>query len=67
MHGSQSYVTCVFFQQFYSLNSLQTDEQAPLPDALDQLVHRVEAGLKVAGDFVFNCQMVSWNLNDYHS
>ncbi|CCO28893.1 Paladin [Rhizoctonia solani AG-1 IB] len=27
-----------------------TDEQAPLPDALDQLVHRVEAGLKVAGD-----------------
>ncbi|CAE6436067.1 unnamed protein product [Rhizoctonia solani] len=41
-----------------------TDEQAPLPDALDQLVHRVEAGLKVAGDLVFNCQMVSsvdWN------
>ncbi|CAE6502206.1 unnamed protein product [Rhizoctonia solani] len=41
-----------------------TDEQAPLPDALDQLVHRVEAGLKVAGDLIFNCQMVSnviWN------
>ncbi|KAF8754252.1 Inositol hexakisphosphate [Rhizoctonia solani] len=36
-----------------------TDEQAPLPDALDQLVHRVEAGLKVAGDLVFNCQMAS--------
>ncbi|CUA76059.1 Paladin [Danio rerio] [Rhizoctonia solani] len=35
-----------------------TDEQAPLPDALDQLVHRVEAGLKVAGDLVFNCQML---------
>lgn len=34
-----------------------TDEQAPLPDALDQLVHRVEAGLKVAGDLIFNCQM----------
>ncbi|KAG9104343.1 hypothetical protein FRC06_003389 [Ceratobasidium sp. 370] len=34
-----------------------TDEQAPLPDALDQLVHRVEAGLQVAGDLIFNCQM----------
>ncbi|KAG8764126.1 hypothetical protein FRC11_004614 [Ceratobasidium sp. 423] len=34
-----------------------TDEQAPLPAALDQLVHRVEAGLKVAGDLIFNCQM----------
>ncbi|QRV75009.1 paladin [Ceratobasidium sp. AG-Ba] len=34
-----------------------TDEQAPLPDALDLLVHRVEAGLKVAGDLIFNCQM----------
>lgn len=38
---------------------IKTDEQAPLPDALDQLVHRVEAGLKVAGDLIFNCQMVS--------
>ena len=35
----------------------QTDEQAPLPDALSQLLERVRSGLSVAGDFVFNCQM----------
>ncbi|KAF8802506.1 hypothetical protein BYT27DRAFT_7196707, partial [Phlegmacium glaucopus] len=34
-----------------------TDEQAPLPDALSQLLNRVRAGLLHAGDFVFNCQM----------
>ncbi|KJA26349.1 hypothetical protein HYPSUDRAFT_36651 [Hypholoma sublateritium FD-334 SS-4] len=34
-----------------------TDEQAPLPDALSQLLHRVRKGIPVAGDFVFNCQM----------
>lgn len=37
----------------------QTDEKAPLPDALSQLYERVRAGLEPgqAGDFVFNCQM----------
>ncbi|THH28320.1 hypothetical protein EUX98_g5857 [Antrodiella citrinella] len=34
-----------------------TDEQAPLPDALFQLYHRVKSNLATAGDFVFNCQM----------
>ncbi|KAF8071749.1 inositol hexakisphosphate-domain-containing protein [Lyophyllum atratum] len=34
-----------------------TDEQAPLPDALWQLLERVRAGLSQAGDFIFNCQM----------
>ncbi|KAF8150729.1 inositol hexakisphosphate-domain-containing protein [Crassisporium funariophilum] len=34
-----------------------TDEQAPLPDALAQLLTRVRSGLSQAGDFVFNCQM----------
>lgn len=34
-----------------------TDEQTPLPLALDQLVHRVEAGYRDAGDLIFNCQM----------
>ena len=38
---------------------MQTDEQAPLPDALYQLYRRVQAGLQPnqADDFVFNCQM----------
>lgn len=35
----------------------QTDEQAPLPVALSQLLERVRSGLDKAGDFVFNCQM----------
>ncbi|KAI0342721.1 hypothetical protein BDW22DRAFT_1357208 [Trametopsis cervina] len=35
-----------------------TDEQAPLPDALQQLLQRVRSGLNTgAADFVFNCQM----------
>jgi len=34
-----------------------TDEQAPLPEALSQLLHRIRSGLSHAGDFVFNCQM----------
>ncbi|KIP04476.1 hypothetical protein PHLGIDRAFT_75887 [Phlebiopsis gigantea 11061_1 CR5-6] len=34
-----------------------TDEQAPLPDALQQLLERIQLGFDVAGDFVFNCQM----------
>ncbi|KAH7925850.1 hypothetical protein BV22DRAFT_1033556 [Leucogyrophana mollusca] len=34
-----------------------TDEQAPLPDALSQLLDRVRCGYSEAGDFIFNCQM----------
>ncbi|KAI0784287.1 inositol hexakisphosphate-domain-containing protein [Abortiporus biennis] len=34
-----------------------TDEQAPLPDALSQMLHRVRSGLNTASDFIFNCQM----------
>ncbi|KII85117.1 hypothetical protein PLICRDRAFT_45241 [Plicaturopsis crispa FD-325 SS-3] len=34
-----------------------TDEQAPLPDALHQLLERVKRGYSQAGDFIFNCQM----------
>ncbi|TFK40212.1 inositol hexakisphosphate-domain-containing protein [Crucibulum laeve] len=34
-----------------------TDEQAPLPDALSQLLDRVTSGMSNAGDFIFNCQM----------
>ncbi|KAH7913592.1 inositol hexakisphosphate-domain-containing protein [Hygrophoropsis aurantiaca] len=34
-----------------------TDEQAPLPDALSQLLDRVRKGYPEAGDFIFNCQM----------
>ncbi|KAF8556228.1 hypothetical protein OG21DRAFT_1409537 [Imleria badia] len=34
-----------------------TDEQAPLPDALFQLLNRVRPGYSQAGDFIFNCQM----------
>ncbi|THH12777.1 hypothetical protein EW146_g7374 [Bondarzewia mesenterica] len=36
---------------------LQTDEQAPLPGALSQLLERVKSGYSKAGDFIFNCQM----------
>ena len=38
---------------------MQTDEQAPLPGALSQLLMRVRAGLKEGrpADFIFNCQM----------
>lgn len=34
-----------------------TDEQAPLPGALFQLLNRIRSGISEAGDFVFNCQM----------
>ncbi|KAF9000645.1 inositol hexakisphosphate-domain-containing protein [Cyathus striatus] len=34
-----------------------TDEQAPLPGALSQLLERVKGGMSDAGDFIFNCQM----------
>ncbi|KAL1753037.1 inositol hexakisphosphate-domain-containing protein [Schizophyllum commune] len=34
-----------------------TDEQAPLPQALFELLERVRSGYSEAGDFVFNCQM----------
>jgi hypothetical protein len=36
---------------------LQTDEQAPLPAALSQLLERVTSTYETAGDFIFNCQM----------
>lgn len=36
---------------------LQTDEQAPLPGALSQLLERVTSTYESAGDFIFNCQM----------
>jgi len=35
----------------------QTDEQAPLPGALSQLLERVTSTYESAGDFIFNCQM----------
>jgi hypothetical protein len=35
----------------------QTDEQAPLPVALSQLLERVQSGYASANEFVFNCQM----------
>jgi hypothetical protein len=38
-------------------NSLQTDEQAPLPGALSQLLERVTSTYDSTGDFIFNCQM----------
>jgi protein-tyrosine phosphatase len=34
-----------------------TDEQAPLPGALSQLLERVTSTYENAGDFIFNCQM----------
>ncbi|KAI0264344.1 inositol hexakisphosphate-domain-containing protein [Gloeopeniophorella convolvens] len=34
-----------------------TDEQAPLPGALSQLLDRVISSYENAGDFIFNCQM----------
>lgn len=44
---------------FYArvFDSLQTDEQAPLPGALFQLLERVTSTYESAGDFIFNCQM----------
>ena len=36
---------------------MQTDEQAPLPGALSQLLERVTSAYETAGDFIFNCQM----------
>ena len=36
---------------------MQTDEQAPLPAALSQLLERVTSSYETAGDFIFNCQM----------
>ncbi|KAF9243458.1 inositol hexakisphosphate-domain-containing protein [Melanogaster broomeanus] len=35
----------------------KTDEQAPLPDALSQLLNRIRLAYPQAGDFIFNCQM----------
>jgi Inositol hexakisphosphate len=41
----------------YTHDRFQTDEQAPLPVALAQLLERIKAGLTKADDFIFNCQM----------
>ena len=46
----------VIFDMVLMMTS-QTDEQAPLPVALAQLLERIKAGLAGAGDFIFNCQM----------
>ena len=45
------------FSMFVNLTLLQTDEQAPLPGALSQLLERVTSTYESAGDFIFNCQM----------
>src|SRR5260370_39369711 len=45
------------FSMFVNLTLLQTDEQAPLPRALSQLLERVTSTYESAGDFIFNCQM----------
>ncbi len=45
------------FSMFVNLTLLQTDEQAPLPGALSQLLERVTSTYEGAGDFIFNCQM----------
>jgi hypothetical protein len=42
---------------FREFDFLQTDEQAPLPGALSQLLERVTSAYGSAGDFIFNCQM----------
>jgi hypothetical protein len=42
---------------FRDFDYLQTDEQAPLPGALSQLLERVTSAYESAGEFVFNCQM----------
>ena len=42
---------------------IQTDEQAPLPEALSLILERATAGNEQAGDLIFNCQMgrqVAW-------
>ncbi len=41
----------------YKSDSLQTDEQAPLPGALSQLLEVVTSTYDSTGDFIFNCQM----------
>lgn len=49
----------LFRERILILSVPQTDEQAPIPDALFQLFERVASGLETddAGDFIFNCQM----------
>ena len=50
------YVESLFFYAGV-FDFLQTDEQAPLPGALSQLLERVTSTYESAGDFIFNCQM----------
>jgi Inositol hexakisphosphate len=47
----------VFFFDVRDFDFLQTDEQAPLPEALSQLLERITSTYESAGDFIFNCQM----------
>ena len=56
---SQWYVFIVLFRVKARVHYPQTDEQAPLPAALAQLLERVRVGLASCedADFVFNCQM----------
>ena len=56
MVASPSYVVHISGRTC-NLYHAQTDEQAPLPDALSQLLDRVRLGYSQAGDFIFNCQM----------
>jgi hypothetical protein len=41
------------------LSLWQTDEQAPLPDALSQLLERVSTGMSQAGDCMVTASLIS--------
>lgn len=47
----------IMFYPYDEPTFCQTDEQAPLPAALSQMVQRVKDSLSKGSDFVFNCQM----------
>ena len=47
----------LFFFDVRDFDYLQTDEQAPLPGALSQLLERITSTYESAGEFIFNCQM----------
>jgi hypothetical protein len=57
MAASLLFVQTSFFSMFRDFNFSQTDEQAPLPGALSQLLERVTSAYESAGEFIFNCQM----------
>lgn len=63
---TEGFKVCIFFELHDNVNNVAqidydrvavTDEQAPLPGAISQLLTRIRTGLASAGDFVFNCQM----------